>query len=76
MSFVRRYTKGNIDSLAVVAISEGASFSGLPHGTYVDLITGNRVNVDDTLNISLSGQGSVAIYVLENSYTGTLGKIS
>ncbi len=76
MSFVRRYTKGNIDSLAVVAISEGASFSGLPHGTYVDLITGNRVNVDGTLNISLSGQGSVAIYVLENSYTGTLGKIS
>lgn len=76
MSFVRRYTKGNIDSLAVVAISQGASFSNLPNGTYVDLISGKRVNVNGTLNIDISGQGSIAIYVLENSYTGTLTKIS
>lgn len=76
MSFVRRYTKGNIDSLAVVAISQGASFSNLPNGTYVDLISGKRVNVSGTLNIDISGQGSIAIYVLENSYTGTLTKIS
>ena len=76
MSFVRRYTKGNIDSLAVVAISQGASFSNLPNGTYVDLISGKRVNVNGTLNIDISGQGNIAIYVLENSYTGTLTKIS
>ena len=75
MAFVRRYTKGNVDSLAVVAISNGATFTGLPQGTYVDLVTGNRVTSNGTLSISLSEKGSVAIYVLENSYTGTLTKV-
>ena len=77
MSFVRRYTRGNIDSLAVVSISEGSTFTGLPKGTYVDLVTGNRVTVNNgTLNVSVSGKGSVAVYVLENSYTGRLDKVS
>ena len=77
MAFTRRYTVGNVDSLACVAISGGATFSSLPNGSYVDLVSGNRVNVSNgTLSVSQSGQGSVAIYVLENSYTGTLTKIS
>ena len=77
MAYVRRYTKGNIDSLAVVAVSSGASFSGLPAGTYVDLVSGDRKTVSNgSLNISLNSKGSVAVYVLENSYTGTLTKIS
>ena len=77
MAFVRRYTKGNVDSLAVVAISNSASFTGLPKGTYVDLVTGDRKTVNDGhLYASVSEKGSVAIYVLENSYTGRLDRIS
>lgn len=77
MSFVRRYTSGGVDSLACVAISGGTTFTGLPNGTYVDLVTGNRSTVNNgSLNVSISGQGSVAIYVMENSSTGTLTKIS
>ena len=76
MKFVRRYTAGGVDSLAVVAISGGASFSGLPSGTYVDLVSGNRVSCSGTLNVSVSGQGNYAVYVLENSSTGTLSKIN
>ena len=76
MAFVRRYTKGNIDSLAVVAISGGSTFTGLPRGTYVDLVTGTRQTVNNgTLNVSVNGKGNLAVYVLENSYTGTLSKI-
>ena len=75
MAYVRRYTKGNIDSLAVVAVSDGTTVTGLPKGTYVDLVSGNRVNVNGSLSISISGQGSLAVYVLENSSTGTLTRI-
>ena len=77
MAFVRRYTKGGIDSLAVVAISNTATFNSLPNGTYVDVVTGTRKTVSNgtlTANVN-GGQGSVAIYVLENSYTGTLSQI-
>ena len=60
MAFIRRYN----DSIACVAISGGASFNGLPNGTYVDRISGASVNVTNgTLSCSISGQGSVAIYV-------------
>ena len=77
MSFIRRYTVGNVDSLACVAISSGSTFSNLPSGTYVDLVSGNRTTVNSgSLTANVSGQGSIAIYVLENSSTGTLGKIS
>ena len=76
MAFVRRYTKGNIDSLAVVAISGGSTFTGLPQGTYVDLVTGDRKTITNgTLNVSVSGKGNLAVYVLENGYTGRLDKI-
>lgn len=77
MAFIRRYTKGNIDSLAAVAISSGTTFTGLPNGTYVDLVTGDRKVINNgTLSISVEGKGNVAIYVLENSYTGRLDRIS
>ena len=76
MAFVRRYKVGSVDSLAVVSISGGASFSGLPSGTYVDLVSGDRKSVSGTLNTNTNGRGNVSIYVLENSYTGHLDKIS
>lgn len=76
MAFIRRYTEGNIDSLACVTISSGATFRGLPNGTYVDLITGQRVNVTSgTLTSDSITKGNARIYVLENASTGTLSKI-
>ena len=76
MAYTRRYTTNGIDSLACVAVSSGASFSSLPNGTYVDLVTGSRKSVTNgNLSISLSGQGSIAVYVLENDSTGPLSKI-
>jgi len=81
LSFVRRYTpNSNSDSVACVAISNGASFKGIPNGRYVDVVTGESKNVSNgNLNITVSGQGNVAIYVLDNGVTapkGQLGKIS
>lgn len=76
MAYTRRYTAGGVDSLACVAVSGGATFNNLPSGTYVDLVSGTRKNVSGSLSVSLSGQGSVAIYVLENSSTGTLKQIT
>ena len=76
LAFVRRYTANGIDSLAVVAISNTATFSGLPNGTYVNLLTGERKPVSNgSLTASVSGQGNLAVYVLENSSTGTLTQI-
>ncbi|MCR4562661.1 MAG: starch-binding protein [Bacilli bacterium] len=76
MAFVRRYTVGSTDSLACVSISGGASFSGLPNGKYVDLVSGDVKNVTSgSLSTSQSGQGSLRVYVLENSSTGSLSKV-
>lgn len=77
MAFVRRYTKGDIDSLACVSISSGTEFNGLPNGTYVNLVTGERKTVSNgRLNVTVSGQGNLAVFVLENSYTGTLTRVN
>ncbi len=78
IAFTRRYTVGSVDSLACVAISGGATFSNLPNGTYVDLISGNRINVGGgTLTVNGTfDQGDIAIYVLENSSTGTLSAVN
>ena len=77
LKFVRRYTESGKDSVAAVAISGGCTFTGLPNGSYVDLVSGNRVNVSGgTLSANVSGQGNLAVYVLDNGVSGTLGKIS
>ncbi|MGI6714534.1 MAG: alpha-amylase family glycosyl hydrolase [Bacilli bacterium] len=76
MAFIRRYTKGSLDSLALVTISSGATFNEIPNGVYVDVVTGQRVTVSNgTLNVSLNGQGNLRVFVRENKATGTLGKI-
>lgn len=64
LSFVRRYTSGNVDSIACVSISHGCTFTGLPSGLYKDMISGNQQTVSNgTLSVSVSGQGNLAIYV-------------
>ena len=45
MAFTRRYTANGVDSLACVAISGGATFTGLPDGLYIDAVTGDRQTV-------------------------------
>ena len=64
MAFTRRYTANGVDSIACVAISGSANFTGLPNGTYKDLYSGVTATVSNgTLRASASGQGNVAIYV-------------
>ena len=64
MAFIRRYTVGNIDSVAAVTISGGATFHNLPNGNYKDLISGKTITVTNgTLNANVSGQGNLAIFV-------------
>lgn len=76
LKFVRRYTSGTLDSVAAVAISGGTTFSGLPNGKYVDLVTGNSKTVTNgSLSVSVSGKGNLSVYVLDNGASGTLGKI-
>ena len=68
MSFKRRFTKDGVDSFVLVTISGGATFSGIPGGTYVDVVTGDKKTVSEggTLSASCSGSGNARIYVLQN----------
>ena len=76
MAFIRRYTTNEIDSLALVAISNSATFTNVPNGKYVDVVTGDIKNVSNgTLSTSQLSKGNMRIYVLENSSTGTLYRI-
>ena len=70
MAFKRRYTNSaeGIDSYCLVTVSGGATFSGVENGTYVELITGNKVNVSGgTLTTDSIGQGNLRVYVLQTS---------
>ncbi|MBP2436595.1 alpha-amylase family glycosyl hydrolase [Microbacterium amylolyticum] len=72
MAFKRRYAEGSTDSFVLVTISGGATFSGIPNGTYVDAVTGDtKVVSNGTLSVSLSGQGNMRAYVLNG--TGKIG---
>lgn len=80
MSCKRRYadTAIGIDSFALVTVTDGATFAGIPNGTYVDAVTGNRATVTDgTLPIAAPGKGDARIYVLdlpgENAAPGQIG---
>ena len=65
IAFTRRYTANGVDSLACVAISGGATFSGLPNGTYVDAVTGDRKTVSNgTLSVGSLGKANMRVYVL------------
>ncbi len=65
-AFKRRYTSGDIDSYALIALNAGATFTGVLNGTYTDVVTGNTITVTNgTLTTpSFSGKGNLRIYVL------------
>ena len=76
MAYKRRYTDAatNVDSFVCVALTDAATFTGIPSGTYVDAITGDTKQVGGSLTIPATGKGNMRVYVLQNSSTKT-GKI-
>ena len=76
ISFKRRYTDATTDSFACVAISGGATFSGIPNGTYVDAVTGDTQTVTGgTLTANVSGKGNMRVYVLDTAKTPAPGRV-
>ena len=77
MAFKRRYTNATegVDSFALVTISGNATFSGLPAGTYIDVVTGDSKTISEggTITASCSGKGNARIYVLQNDTAKALG---
>jgi len=77
MAFKRRYTVGGVDSFVLVAAGGPATFTGIPNGTYVDAVTGDRRTVGNgTLVASVSGKGNLRAYVLDlpgNPAPGRIG---
>ncbi|MEU3249906.1 carbohydrate binding domain-containing protein [Streptomyces sp. NPDC006997] len=66
MAFKRRYTSGSTDSFALVTVSGGATFTGVPNGTYRDAVTGDtRTVTDGTLPVAAPGKGNLRVYVLD-----------
>ena len=64
MAFKRRYTADGEDSFVCVAISGSATFTGIPSGTYTEVITGKTVQCNGTLTTDSVGKGNMRIYVL------------
>lgn len=77
MAYIRRYTSGNVDSLACVALTDGATFKNIPNGLYIDAVTGDRKTVTGgTLTVSSTGKGNMRVYVCcASGFTGINGAI-
>jgi glycosidase len=77
IAFKRRYTDNGEDSFVLVAINGGATFSNVPNGTYVDLVTGDKKS-GSTISTGSIGQDNMRVYVLQNQTAkdyGATGKI-
>lgn len=77
IAFIRRYTnkEENVDSLALVSITDAATFINIPNGRYIDAVTGDTKEVSNgTLSVEASGKGNMRVYVLDNG-SGIKGKI-
>ncbi|WP_436521246.1 alpha-amylase family glycosyl hydrolase [Actinoplanes sp. HUAS TT8] len=76
MAYKRRYTSGSVDSFALITVSGGATFTGIPNGTYVDAVTGDRqVVTGGTLTVSLNAKGNLRVYVLDQTGNPAPGKV-
>lgn len=77
MSYVRRYTDDNTDSLALVSISSGATFKNIPNGKYVDAVTGDvKYVTDGTLTVPELAKANMRVYVCcASGFTGIDGQI-
>ena len=80
MAYIRRYTGNyngkNVDSLACVSVTDGATFKNIPNGTYVDAVTGTKKTVSNgTLSVESTGKGNMRVYVLQNSSSTVNGAV-
>ncbi len=75
IAFKRRYTDNDVDSFAAVAINGGATFTGLPSGTYIEVITGKTVNSNGTITTDSIERGNMRVYVLKTDSCEVDGKI-
>lgn len=76
IAYKRRYTNGAVDSFVLVSVSSGATFNGIPNGTYADAVTGDvKVVTGGSLSTTVSGQGNARIYVLNLAGNPAPGKI-
>ncbi|UUN30993.1 carbohydrate binding domain-containing protein [Streptomyces sp. FIT100] len=80
MAFKRRYTNTTtgVDSFALVTVTDGATFTGIPNGTYKDAVTGDvRTVSNGTLGVAGPGKGNLRVYVLDlggsNAAPGKIG---
>ena len=78
MAYIRRYKSASEgDSLALVTVSNGATFKNIPNGTYIDAVTGDTKTVTNgTLTTSSIGKGNARVYVCcAPGYKGISGAI-
>ena len=66
-----------VDSFVCVSVTNAATFTNIPNGTYIDAVTGDVKNVTNgTLSIAASGKGNMRVYVLSSGgFDGISGKI-
>ena len=78
MAFKRRFTDDSTDSFVLVTISGSATFTGLPEGTYIDVVTGDEKIIEEggTIEANCSGKANARIYVLTTTKTKAPGKIT
>lgn len=77
MAYIKRYTEGGVDSLACVAVTDGATFKNIPNGKYIDAVTGDTKYVDNgTLTVNSVGKGNMRVYVCcASGFKGISGAI-
>ncbi|WP_405697178.1 carbohydrate binding domain-containing protein [Streptomyces sp. NBC_01185] len=80
MAYKRRYTDtvSGTDSFALVTVTGGATYTGIPNGTYKDAVTGDtQVVTGGTLAVPAPGKGNLRVYVLDlggrNAAPGKIG---
>ena len=79
LAFIRRFTNAEegVDSLALVTVSNSATFKNIPNGTYIDAVTGDVKSVTNgTLSVSSLYKGNMRVYVCcASGFTGIDGAI-
>ncbi|MDF2805328.1 MAG: alpha-amylase [Cellulosimicrobium sp.] len=76
MAYKRRFTEGAVDSFVLVTVTDAATFSRVPNGTYVDAVTGDRkVVTTGTLTVPAPGKGNLRAYVLDLPGNPAPGKV-
>ncbi len=77
LAYKRRFTSSSVDSFALVSVSGSATFSNLPAGTYVDVVTGDSKTIGNngSITVNASGTGNVRVYVLSTAKTPAPGDV-